>query len=701
MNIWNQGPIVRLILPFLAGILSAIYLPSNTNFFSGLIAASLITIFSVLFVLKIRINYKTSWWFGAIVLVCLFALGYELTRSKTLRLQSGYFEKMLYGDKQYMLVHLSEPLQEKERSYKTVVEIDRVRSEKEWKNVCGRMILYLKKDSSSSQLHYGDELLIRVHPDQIPPPQNPYQFNYRQYLSFHNIHHQAFLKKNDWVRTGNNSGNGIVALSVSWRDKLLEILRALHVTGDEYAVGAALMVGYEDKLDADIISAYSSTGALHVLSVSGLHVGIIFIVFNWLLLFFDKMKYGNVLKASVLILLLWLYAALTGLSPSVLRAAAMFSFIVIAKSFSYYTNIYNTLAASALVLLIYDPYLIMEVGFQLSYLAVFGIVFIQPKIYDWFYFDNRILDNVWSVTSVSLAAQLATFPLGLHYFHQFPNYFLISNLIVIPVSTIIIYLGIVLFCISKIPLFAKYLAIAFVFLLWFLNYSVKFIDKMPYALLDGISISVVETWFIYGGVLFLLYYFIQRKYFYLMATLYVCVFLLLYQSVEQQKELTQRKIIVYNVPKTSAVDLIDAKTSFLLADTVFLKNESALLFNVKHNWWALGVEKCEKASTCFKNKHLRIDKHAIQFFDKTIVLIADNRFESKVKSFTPVQVDLLIFSKNTKMKLEDVLKLYHPRIVIFDSSNSSYKVKKWKEECIKLHQQCYSVMDSGAFEIDV
>ena len=293
-----------------------------------------------------------------------------------------------------------------------------------------------------------------------------------------------------------------------------------------------------------------------------------------MLFFLDKIKYGKIIKAIVLLLLLWFYAALTGLSPSVLRSAAMFSFIIFAKAFNRHTNIYNTLAASAFFLLIINPYLIMDVGFQLSYLAVIGIVYIQPKIYSWFEVKNWLLDQIWTITSVSIAAQIATFPLGLHYFHQFPNYFLLSNLIVIPISTVIIYLGLSVFAFAKISLLVKYLAIAFSWAVWILNSSVEIIEKWPYALLKGISISVFETWLMYGLIILFLYYFTKRQYRYLVYSMCFAIIILCSQILEQNNQFAQRKMIIYNIPKTSAIDFISSKSNVFLTDSTFAKNES-------------------------------------------------------------------------------------------------------------------------------
>ncbi|MGZ4059285.1 MAG: ComEC/Rec2 family competence protein, partial [Bacteroidia bacterium] len=584
IKVWNQAPLIRLFLPFLIGIISAIYFPFLFEKALYLISALIVVVAAIVLIPELNISYRRSFWFGCIINSTIFLLAYQLTIYKTEKFSPNHFSK-IHDSSHIFYAKLSDSFIEKDRSLKVVLEITSAKVKDKWVSTCGKAMIYLKKDSSSLKLKYGDELLLKADFKEIPAPQNPEEFDYKGFLAFHNVFEQAYVKNGEWLSTRINSGNPVLKYSIGLRNRLLNVLIENHLTGDEFSVGAALLLGYVDKLDADIISAYASTGALHVLSVSGLHVAIVYIVFSWCLFFLDKIRYGPIIKAVLLILFLWFYAALTGLSPSVLRAATMFSFIIIAKTFNRNTNIYNTLAASAFFLLLINPYLIMDVGFQLSYLAVVGIVYIHPKIKNWFQPKNWLFKQIWGITAVSIAAQIATFPLGLHYFHQFPNYFLLSNLVVIPISTVIIYVGISVFSFSKIPLFAKYLSICFTWSIWLLNSSVKWIEKLPYSLIQGIHISVFETWLMYILIILFFCYFTLRKYNYLIYALAGTILILCIQVSEQFHEFNQKEIVVYNIPKTSAVDFITGKNNILLTDSVFAKNESAILFHIKHNWW--------------------------------------------------------------------------------------------------------------------
>lgn len=363
MKVWNQAPLVRLLIPFLLGTLFAVYLPLNIS--NILIYTSILfcLIAAIVLIPKFNISYRKSFWFGILINTSLFLFAYQLTLYKTQKFSISHFSNC---NLENSIVHarLADSYIEKEKSLKIIIEVLAVKEKNDWKKCSGKALVYLKTNSSALALKYGDELLLSVNFKEVAKPQNPGEFNYKRFLSFHNIYHQAYINSDDWRRLNQNSGNAVLKYSIGLRNDLLDILKQNKLTGDELSVGAALLLGYTDKLDADIISAYSSTGALHVLSVSGLHVAIVYIVFSWLLVFLDKHKNGRITKAILLILFLWFYAALTGLSPSVLRAATMFSFIIVAKASNKHTNIYNTLAASALFLLLINPYLIMEVGFS-------------------------------------------------------------------------------------------------------------------------------------------------------------------------------------------------------------------------------------------------------------------------------------------------------------------------------------------------
>ena len=334
---------------------------------------------------------------------------------------------------------------EKENSWKAEAEVEEINTEGEWKSATGTIMLYLSKEEFISP-EYGDVLLIKGQPQLVPPPSNPEEFDYRRFLSFKNIYHQRFIKKDNAKQIGFAPPGWIDYYALKTRKWADNTIRQ-YVSGErEKALASGLVLGITDGLDDELLSAYRATGTLHVLAVSGLHVGILYGIVLLILTPLNKLKKGPWIAAVISIAILWAYAFVTGLSPSVLRAVTMFSFVAIAKPGGHRTNIYNTLAVSAFLILWYDPFFIMSVGFQLSYLAVLVIVYVQPGLYNVWNPANRILDEIWKVSSVSIAAQISTFSLSLFYFHQFPNYFLMSNLVAIPASFVVLVLGLAHTC---------------------------------------------------------------------------------------------------------------------------------------------------------------------------------------------------------------------------------------------------------------
>lgn len=701
MNIWSRVPFLRLLFPFVAGIIAAIYSPYEwrTEFekTGGVIIFLFVLTCLYVFLRQLQVNYFLAPFFGFFILLLIFCSGYLLVNLNTQRFRNNHFSN--YSGSVYF-ARCIEPYLEKEKSFKVIMEILGVKENGTWKRTIGKAICYFRKDSLSAQLTYGDCMLIATSFQPVKHPQNPGEFNYRQFLSFHNIWHQAYVSSENWKKLNQNIGNPIMNYAHETRTKLLSVFKENNVSGDEFAVGAALVLGYDDKVDQDIISAYASSGALHVLSVSGLHVGIIYVFANFVLTFFDKFRFTVLAKIFILLLVLWSYAVFTGLSPSVLRSAAMFSIIAVAKGVKYDTNIFNTLAVACFVLLMLDPYLIMQVGFQLSFLAVLGIVSIHPWLYEKWQPKAEIVNYLWGLISVSVAAQATTFPLGLLYFHQFPNYFLFSNLIVIPLSAVILIYGLFVLMVGKIAVIGPFCAKLFSWMVWVLNESVRMIEGLPGAIMEGISISIAETWMIYALICCLVIFLFYRRKNYLEYGLFLFAVLLSLQVYENYKERKQRLLVIYNVPKATAINFVSGKKCFMIADSSLLRNKSQMLFHVKHHLWDSGIEKeiyLERENLRqFTGTNVIVKNNFMQFGNKRLVVI-DSSLPYRIELSEKFYADYLVLSRNANVKIGDLQRFFSFNKVIIDSSNFLWKSNKWKKECEEMKVECYSVIDSGAY----
>jgi len=704
---FSNIPFVRLVLPFIFGITFCRFFPDFSLLW---LIAGIIALILFLFVFQLipslRSKFSIAYFWGIILNLSLFFLGYTLTSQHTVK--KDFFSSEKSG---YVLGEIIEQPSEKEKTIKTVLDIQAIRVKNEWIQADGRVILYFQKEKRSSELKNGDRVVFEPVLQEVENAGNPKEFDYKQYLAFHLVTHHAYLKSQKWYLLSSKAESGLLLFAENIRNNLLWVLRKYGFTGETFGVTSAITLGYKNELDAKVKKAYSSSGAMHILAVSGLHVGVVFVVLDFLLFFMSKKKRLRFLKAVLIVLCLWGYALLTGLSPSVLRAATMFSFVVIGKAFSRHINIYNSLSSSAMLLLIINPLMLFDVGFQLSYLAVLGIVFFYPIIYRIFYVKYKFIDKIWALTSVEIAAQITTMPLSLYYFHQFPNYFLLTGLIVIPLSSIIIYMTMFLYAISLWDWGTAWVAKGLIQLVDFMNWSVKAIENLPGAVVTDISFSLPMMLIFYLslilGTMFLLYKKINLLRYFLVSVILI-LGLNLYQKINS---LQQRKLYVYNVRGISSVNFIDGSNNVLFSDIV--PQQTKMINALKGNWLSLGVEgeriiPFTQLNERFiftnmltaNNENLFFKKNFFNFYGCRIVALRE-KFNLPEKTTNKLPVNFLILSNNIHINISDLLTVFKPSQIIIDASNSEWRIQKWINEAKKLNIKCYAVTKNGAFMADI
>ena len=324
-----------------------------------------------------------------------------------------------------------------EHNVKSLLRVNMVKTEKGWQRVFGKILLYYPVQSEII-IDRGTTLLISQAIRNISPPSNPDEFNYHEYLKRKNICGQLFVKHGNWVILGNDGLSNPFQLFDYIREQGESVLRK-RMNPSTSGISLALLLGNRREISASVKTTYSRTGASHILAISGLHVGI---VYGFLLIFFKR--YRKTLLFSIFsILVLWSFAIISGLSPSVSRAALMFSLFSVAILMQRKAHPLNTLALSAFILLLIDPNLVFDVGFQLSHLAVFGILTVFSSLSGLVSSKYNLLNKIWDLTAISISAQIFTFPLIIYYFHGFPLLFFVSNLIVIPAACLILVVGLI------------------------------------------------------------------------------------------------------------------------------------------------------------------------------------------------------------------------------------------------------------------
>jgi len=588
---WHQIPFVRIVIPITIGIGINMFFPIPVSTIATLLPISIIALFIIWKVFRFQFN---NFVFGTLFNLVFFLSGIALHTSHN---NLNYEQHFTKTNGEYLLVYISEPGQMRKNSIKCKATVLEVMQQGKPITVDGNLLIYFEKDSAIlSKLKYGTRLLIKNTSQEIKGPQNPYEFNYKRYLAFNQIYRQAYITKNNFIVFDQLGGNFIWKIAYQaqafFNESLLKYVQGVN----EIAISKALLYGYDDEIDPELVRAYSNTGTLHVLAVSGMHVGLIFWLINLVLKYFDKQQYQRFLKAIISLIIIWAYSLLCGLSPSILRASVMFSFVALGNMVKNKPNINNTLAASAFVLLLFDSNMLSNVGFQLSFLAVFGIVSIQKYFKQWFTFNHKFGNEVWNIISVSIAAQLATFPLGLLYFHQFPVYFIASNLLIIPLTTIVIFVAIaMIFMAGLAQLFSifSYAAMAFgwvvKWLIWITNIIVLWLEKLPFSFISGIQINEIETILLFIAVAYTCNYFITRKQYLAKLGLLVFVLVFMVNGYEDYKIQQQKFVTVYNINKTFAMQIFDGNKSVLIADSSLINDADKFHFHLQQHIWACGI----------------------------------------------------------------------------------------------------------------
>lgn len=577
MSSLSSAPFIRILPAFCIGICCSYY---GIVDYTTILYLLCIGIFGlIIFFSKLRPNFAFRCYTGLSFQFLFFVFGFALTELKDERLSDVHFTVFPKSD--YIIATVDNSPKGRKGRLRTTVSIVSVLTDNDYISAKGKCYLYFKNDSNAMLLNPGDQIIFKGIISPIVPPLNPGQFDFRYWSAIHRVYHQAYIKDSDWKRLEVQSKFNLKSLSVKLRNKFLDTYKKAGLVGQEFAVLSALVLGFDDDIDSETLKAFSASGTLHVLSVSGMHVGIIFAAFSTILTFLERKRYLRIIRLFILLFALWFYALLTGLSPSVIRSAMMFSFIVIGKSLNRSSNIYNSLSLSAVcIFILFDPLLLLEVGLQLSFLAVAGIAFLYPGIYKLIISDVKLFNMIWALISVSIAAQAATFAISIYYFHQFPNYFIPANLLIIPLSTIGIFSGILLLFLNPFPFLCIKVGWLVNKVIYLLNLSAEFIEEMPGAVWKGISISIFSVIVIYIILLAIVFFFEKKSIRYLYVFLFSCCILFSCLIYKDYLKLRQRNLLVFSNTTAFCSQFNIGFDSFLIYHSV----DSALAFKYSDNY---------------------------------------------------------------------------------------------------------------------
>lgn len=507
MNFWQTVPFARITLPFALGILMAEMGMDLTIALGLIIGGILLYGFSAMGWVPMRVQFNLK---GVSLMILLVSVGLLQHHVSDERVQSSYFEDQ---PGHVLMVRVKSRPEIRQKNVRMDVEVVSIFDQDQWIGSTGNIKLYVK-DSAGKDIRAGDYLqLHRSSVTPAPKALNPYSFDYGKYLHINNIHHTAFPDSAQWAATGHQVLNPVMSWIYQFQDYLLETYTHYFSDKNDRGIMEALTFGYKSELDAEAMEVYSKTGVIHVLAVSGLHVGLIYSCLQFITFFLAGTPIRRKIRAFIIVLGLIAYALLTGLSPSVNRAVLMFIMFVLADVSEKNNHSLNSLFSSAFILLIIQPLWLFHAGFQLSYLAVGGILLIHPRIEKVLTIKNKWLKKVWTLISVSMAAQIATFPLCIYLFHQFPNLFLPANLIAIPATTVLLILGSILpitHWIEWLKPLSIFVSKSSEHILHFNSQALEWISDLPFALTENIYVTLLESVLMYAAIIGLIYFLVNR-----------------------------------------------------------------------------------------------------------------------------------------------------------------------------------------------
>jgi competence protein ComEC len=498
---------------------------------------------------------------------------------------SSHFSHHPTHNRMVYRLHIADDPVIKGKFIRVKADVEAIKRGKNWQKVIGKCQIYFLNAPSAVNVGYGTILLAKGAMQPVPGPLNPDDFDYAKYLSYQNVFQQIYLREGAFKIIGEQPENWLKHWAFRFRNHAEKIIVRYLAEPREYAITSALVLGIKDHLDNPLRTAYSEAGATHLLAVSGLHVGLIYGLFVLVFSIYKRdRKHFTKGYAGLVLFMLWFYAFVTGLSPSVLRAVTMFSIMVVANTLNRKGNIFNTLALSAFVLLCFNPNLLFEVGFQLSYAAVAGILFMQPRLSRLIYFDAKLLNWVWEVLTVTLAAQIATAPFSLLYFNQFPVYFLVTNLFAIPLATAALYSGVALATLGSIHWLGLIIGKLNFWLVWAMNELILLEQSLPYAAIKQIPMSTPEVVLLYAFLVLLLTFLFFKRLQWLKYSVAILLLFVGVRSLYFYKATKQKKWIVYHIPGHRAIGVIEGrKAVFLLSDELY-QNKMKQHYHFSRHW---------------------------------------------------------------------------------------------------------------------
>lgn len=666
-------PLLRIVLPFIAGIYCFNLIP--IPFYVILIASTFLLL--LVYISHFTINKPLLKRLNTtLVYISIFILGGLMIVNKQYNNQKAHFSNFKPTFAKGIIIKQPE---EKNKSYKAIIALQKIIDSSNTEiNTNGNILVYIQKGSTTSNLEIGDEILFRCNYKPVDTPKNPGEFDYKHYLEHKSIYQQQYISKNEITVTEKHKSLFIKRISNDIGMNIQSVLRKYIPKQENFALADGILLGHRADIDVELYNAFAYTGILHILSVSGLHVGIIYGMLIFLLSFIkDKNKKIKIIKFIFIFCCIWLFTFVTGSSTACVRAAILFSLLNFGKLSKEHVNNLNLLSGAALLQILIDPNNVFDIGFQLSYLAMLGLFIFYKPIYALFYHPNKLIDWIWKLWSASIAAQFFTVPLSIYYFGNFPTYFLLANIFAIPLSAIILWLSVGLAIFSFVSPVAKLIGLLNSFVISVFIQLTYFFSNLPFGKLNNLYISQGQLFILLNAVLFLTAFVIHQKAKYLLVCLSLFLITIIVSYGYNIKQHKKQELILYSVPK----NFVLAKNNNGI-QTIFSKDtldEKAFSYSIKNSYRTLGIDRYE---TFLLNDSLNTndvikDKDLLFVQNKSFYFL--NKKNTRKVFSTPLQIDYLVLSDNCFLNTESVKANYKYKQLLISSDNDNYHLKIYRK----------------------
>lgn len=625
----------------------------------------------------LRKFYFSTPLFGVIAIVLFFTIGMWSFQMRLPTHQTQHFDHFLETNAPKMIeFKVLEILKSDYYNHKYIAKIKSINSKKS----SGNILISLQKDSLNTRLQIDNTVLVKTLIEKAPFSKNPYQFEYKDYLQTLGVYHQTRISNSEILKI-ENTEKSIRGYAENVREHLIKKLSATPIPIRERAIIQALILGQKRDIDKEQYQEFAAAGAVHILAVSGLHVGIIYIILLYLSMPLRFLKHGRLLQSMLLVITLWGYAYITGLSPSVCRAVTMFSFLAFATISKRKTNTANTLLLSFSFLLVYNPLLLFHVGFQMSYMAVLAIIVIQPKLNSYYTPRNYFKRLFWGILTVTFAAQIGIMPLSLYYFHQFPGLFFISNLVILPFLSLILGAGILVILLAALNCSWEWIYFSYGWVVRQLNNFIGWIAHQESFLFTDIFFSTEMLLASYILLFSLILFWSKQTYGRMIFGLFSFLLMLgvfHWQSFEDSKN----ELVIFQKSRNSLITIKEQKSLKIFAtDTI----NSVFKYPIKSYKIARNITDFEPLK--FQN---------IFIYKKQLYIIIDSTGVYSIKNKNAI----VLLTQSPKINLERLIDSVQPLQIIADGNNYKSYVDRWRRTCAHKKIPFHSTYEKGAYIVD-